>query len=56
VPIGSVSLDPAITVVDGVFYGVVRTDTVRLDFEGGLSVRLPALCAGKVHREEPTDS
>jgi hypothetical protein len=53
VPVGSVPLDPAITVVDGVFYGVVRTDTVRLDFEGGLFVRLPALCAGKVHREEP---
>jgi hypothetical protein len=56
VPVGSVPLDPAITVVDGVFYGVVRTDTVQLDFEGGHFVRLPALCAGKVHGEEPTDS
>jgi hypothetical protein len=56
VPVGSVPLDPAITVVDGVFYGVVRTDTVRLEFEGGLVVRLPELCAGKVHREEPRDA
>src|SRR5262245_47545700 len=41
VPVGSVPLDPAITVVDGVFYGFVRTDTVRLDFEDGVFVRLP---------------